>query len=94
MRVIFKEDALRELYEIGKTKERKYKLVCKKKKLVEGFQRAVSIMYDSRIHRTAKDLQFSSLRTAKVSRQGTKELIAFGKRHGRASDFHRDRRRH
>ena len=46
MRVIFKEDALRELYETGKTKERKYKLVCKKKKLVEGFQRAVSIMYD------------------------------------------------
>ena len=46
MRVIFKEDALRELYETGKTKERKYKLVCKKKKLVEGFQRAVGIMYD------------------------------------------------
>ena len=46
MRVVFKEDALRELYETGKTKERKYKLVCKKKKLVEGFQRAVSIMYD------------------------------------------------
>ena len=37
MRVIFKEDALRELYETGKTKERKYKLVCNKKKLVEGF---------------------------------------------------------
>lgn len=29
MRVKFKEDALRELYETGKTKERKYKLVCK-----------------------------------------------------------------
>lgn len=46
MKVIFKEDALRELYKTGKTKERKYKLVCKKKKLVEGFQRAVGIMYD------------------------------------------------
>ena len=46
MKVTFKEDALRELYESGKTQERKYKIVCKKKKLVEGFQRAVSIMYN------------------------------------------------
>ena len=58
MRVIFKEDALRELYETGKTKERKCKLVCKKKKLVEGFQRAVSIMYHVESTENLKDFSF------------------------------------
>lgn len=46
MKVIFKDEALSELYESGKTKDRKYRIVCKNKKLVAGFQRAVSIMYD------------------------------------------------
>ncbi len=33
------------MYEKGGTTNRKYKLVCKKKKLVEGYQRAVGIMF-------------------------------------------------
>ncbi|MCD8203028.1 MAG: hypothetical protein LUD48_05265 [Prevotella sp.] len=44
MKVTYRDDALRELYETGKTSARKYKLVCKKKKLIVGFQRAVQIM--------------------------------------------------
>ena len=67
MRVKFKEDALRELYETGKTKERKYKLVCKKKKLVEGFQRAVGIMYD--VKSTEQLKGFSFLRYEKLKYQ-------------------------
>ena len=46
MKIIFKDEALSELYSNGKTEARKYKKLCKNKKLVEGYQRAVSIMYD------------------------------------------------
>lgn len=46
MRIIFKEEALSDLYENGKTDDSKYKKLCRNKKLVEGYQRAVSIMYD------------------------------------------------
>ena len=46
MKVTFKDFALSELYETGKTKDRKYKQICKNKKLIEGYIRVVSIMYD------------------------------------------------
>lgn len=46
MNVIFADEALKELYESGKTKDQKYKSLSKDKKLVEGFRRAVGIMYD------------------------------------------------
>lgn len=53
MKVTFKDEALSELYETGKTKARKYKRLCKDKKLVDGYIRAVSIM---RITETTKEL--------------------------------------
>ena len=46
MKVIFRDVALSELYETGKTKDRKYKQVCKNRKLVDGYIRAVGIMYN------------------------------------------------
>lgn len=46
MKIIFKDEALSELYKNGRTEDRKYKKMCRNKKLVEGYQRAVSIMYD------------------------------------------------
>lgn len=46
MKVHFKDKALSELYETGKTKDRKYKLMCRNKKLVDGYIRAVGIMYN------------------------------------------------
>lgn len=46
MKVVFRDDALSELYETGKTKNRKYKQLCKSKKLINGYIRAVGIMYD------------------------------------------------
>lgn len=46
MKIIFKDEALSDLYENGKTNDSKYKKLCKNKKLVEGYQRAVSIIYD------------------------------------------------
>ena len=45
MKISFKDDALSELYETGKTKDRRYKNVCKNQKLVNGYIRAVKIMY-------------------------------------------------
>lgn len=44
MKITFKDEALSELYETGKTKNSKYKRLCKDKKLVNGYIRAVSIM--------------------------------------------------
>lgn len=46
MKVHFKDAALAELYETGKTKDRKYKQLCKNKKLIDGYIRAVAIMFD------------------------------------------------
>lgn len=46
MRIIFKDEALSDLYESGRTEDHKYKKMCRNKKLIAGYQRAVSIMYD------------------------------------------------
>ena len=46
MKVNFRDLALSELYETGKTKDRKYKQICKNKKLIDGYIKAVSIMYN------------------------------------------------
>ncbi len=45
MNVIFRDHALSEIYLTSKTNDKKYKQLCRNKKLVEGFKRAVSIMY-------------------------------------------------
>jgi len=42
--VTFADDALKELYETGKTKDRRYKAICKKQKIVDGFVNAVNLM--------------------------------------------------
>lgn len=44
MKITFKDDALSELYETGKAKDSRYKRLCKDKKLINGYIRAVSIM--------------------------------------------------
>ena len=46
MKIAFKDKALSDLYENGKTEDRKYKKICRNIRLIEGYQRAVSIMYD------------------------------------------------
>ncbi len=68
MKVFFADGALRELYELGKTKDRKYKTICRNKKLVEGYQRAVSIMYD--VESTDDLKPFSFLHYEKLKYQG------------------------
>lgn len=45
MNIKFLDDALSELYETGKTSDKKYKKICKNKKLVDGYIKAVGIMY-------------------------------------------------
>ena len=34
------------MYKEGRTEDRKYKKICRNVRLIEGYQRAVSIMYD------------------------------------------------
>ena len=43
MKITFKDEALSELYETGKTKDRKYKQLCKSKKLVDGYIQEVPL---------------------------------------------------
>lgn len=57
MEIIFKDEALAELYEYGKTNDSKYKKLCRNKKLVEGYQRAVSTMYNVE---STEDLKYFS----------------------------------
>lgn len=59
MKITFKDEALSELYETGKTKDRKYKQLCKNKKLVDGYIRAVSIMYRTETTRELHEYSFS-----------------------------------
>lgn len=58
MKVIFKDDALSELYETGKTKDRKYRQICRNAKLVDGYIRAVKIMYDVECTNDLKPFSF------------------------------------
>jgi HTH-type transcriptional regulator/antitoxin HigA len=44
MKIVFKDDALEELFITGKTRDSKYKQLCKDKKLVDGYIRAVKVM--------------------------------------------------
>ena len=46
MKITFKDKALSDLYKDGRTEDRKYKRICRNVRLIEGYQRAVSIMYD------------------------------------------------
>ncbi len=64
MKVAFKEAALSELYETGKTSTSKYKQLCRNKKLVSGYQRAVKIMYDVDCSEDLKAFSFFTLREA------------------------------
>lgn len=68
MKVTFREHALEEIYETGKTRDRKYKDFCKNRKLVAGYQRAVSLMYDA--SSTAELRVFSFLHYEKLRHQG------------------------
>ena len=71
MNVIFKDDALSELYETGKTKHRKYKALCKNRKLVDGYIRAVKIMYD--VGSTEELKLFSFLHYEQLKYQGSEQ---------------------
>ena len=71
MNVTFKEDALLELYETGKTRNRKYKALCKNRRLIDGYIRAVNIMYD--VDSTEELKSFSFLHYEKLKYQGSEQ---------------------
>jgi plasmid maintenance system killer protein len=75
MKIKFKEDALSELYETGKTKDRKYKQLCKSKKLVDGYIRAVTIMYDVDSTEDLKPLSYLHYEKLKYQHGETKSSV-------------------
>lgn len=67
MKVIFRDVVLEELYETGKTKDRRYKRLCKSKTLIEGYVRVVRIMHEAA---SAEELKlFSFLHYEKLKYQ-------------------------
>lgn len=75
MKVIFRDIALSELYETGKTKDRKYKQLCKNKKLINGYLRAVGIMYDVDSTEDQKHLSFLHYEKLKYQHDEPKSSI-------------------
>lgn len=91
MEIKFKEDVLVELYETGKTKDGKYKKLCKNKKLVDGYIRAVETMYDVESTEELKQYSFLHYEKLKYQQGGINKLRQVGERNDRTSDIHRDR---
>ncbi len=58
MNVIFLDKALEELYLDGNTKDRKYKKLCKDKKLVIGYKRAVKALLETDCIKRLKEQSF------------------------------------
>lgn len=73
MKIFFKEDALVELYETGKTKDSKYKKLCRNKKLVDGYIRAVSTMYS--VETTDELHQYSFLHYEKLKHHQNRSSV-------------------
>lgn len=67
MNIKFLDDALSELYETGKTSDKKYKKISKNKKLVDGYIKAVGIMY--RVDTTEDLIPISYLHYEKLKYQ-------------------------
>lgn len=67
MKVTFKDEVLLELYETGKTKDKRYKSFCKNKKFIDGYIRVVKTMHD--IDSTADLKLFSFLHYEKLKYQ-------------------------
>lgn len=67
MKVIFKDEVLLELYETGKTKDKRYKNYCKNKKFIDGYIRAVKTMHG--VESTAELKLFSFLHYEKLKYQ-------------------------
>lgn len=70
MKIKFSDSALSELYENGKTKDTKYKQLCRNKKLLEGYRRAVNTMYN--VENTEQLKLFSFLHYEKLKYQQEK----------------------
>lgn len=66
MKIIFGDEALSELYETQKINDRKYKKICKDKKLVDGYIRAVNTMYN--VESTEELKLFSFLHYEKLTK--------------------------
>ncbi len=67
MKVTFKDEVLLELYETGKTKDKRYKNFCKNKKFITGYIRAIKTMYN--VDSTADLKLFSFLHYEKLKHQ-------------------------
>lgn len=75
MKIEFKEEALAEMYETGKTENRKYKQICKRKKIIEGYIRAVKIMYEVVSTEDLKNFSFLHYEKLKYQRGENRSSI-------------------
>ena len=80
MIITFRDDALSELYETGKTTDRKYKYICKNKKLLDGYIRAVNIMYNIESTDKLKPFSFLHYEKLKYQHEGPKSSVRLANR--------------
>lgn len=79
MKINFKDAALSELYEKGETKDKKYKQICKNKKLLDGYIRAVGIMYDVETTIDLKPFSFLHYEKLKYQKDEPKSSVRLAK---------------
>lgn len=72
MNIIFKEEALSELYVTSKTNDKKYKKLCKNKRLIEGYVRVVNTLYS--VESTEELKVFNFLHYEKLRHQKDKPI--------------------
>ncbi len=75
MNVKFKDPALAEIYEQGRTGVSKYKKFCKNKKLINGYRRAVTIMYSIESTDQLKTISFLHYEKLKYQKDDPKSSI-------------------
>jgi plasmid maintenance system killer protein len=75
MNIIFKDDALLEIYQNGKTKDSKYKQFCRKAKLVNGYIKAVKVMYNVESTECLKNFSFLHYEKLKHNKKSSIRIV-------------------
>ncbi len=75
MEVRFKDPALKELYEDSSTTDSRYKKVCRNKKLLVGYQRAVGVMISADSTKELRCVSFLHYEKLKYQGQEQKSSV-------------------
>ncbi len=75
MKVTFRDSALADIFEYGRTFDTKYKQFCRNRRLVDGFKRVVSIMYSVESTEHLRKISFLHYEKLKYQREEPKSSV-------------------